>query len=44
VKKCVHMHVVSIMIPVETVPWTDGGGLKGRGGGGEFKYDMVDTL
>jgi hypothetical protein len=29
---------------VETVPEMKGGGIKENGGGGEFKYDIFDTL
>jgi hypothetical protein len=32
------------MIPLETVPGIKGGGIKERGGVGEFKYDIFDTL
>jgi hypothetical protein len=32
------------MIPVQTVPEIQGGGMKGRSRGGEFKYDIFDTL
>jgi hypothetical protein len=35
------------MIPVETIPpFRNGGGreIKDSGGGGEFKYDIFDTL
>jgi hypothetical protein len=38
------MHVNAIMIAVETIPGIGGGGIKGSGGEGEFKYDIVDTL
>jgi hypothetical protein len=31
------------MIPVETIPGM-GGWIKESGGGGEFKYDIFDTL
>jgi hypothetical protein len=32
------------MIPVETILGLRGGGIKENGGGGEFKYDIVDIL
>jgi hypothetical protein len=32
------------MIPVEIVPGIRGGEIKESGGGGEFKYDIFDTL
>jgi hypothetical protein len=32
------------MIPVETVPGIKGEGMKENSGGGEFKYDIFDTL
>jgi hypothetical protein len=32
------------MIPVETVPGIRGGGMKESSGGGEFKYDIFNTL
>jgi hypothetical protein len=32
------------MIPVETVPEIEGGEVKQSSGGGEFKYDIFDTL
>jgi hypothetical protein len=32
------------MIPVETVPGIRGGGIGESSGGGEFKYDVFDTL
>jgi hypothetical protein len=38
------MYVNAKMIPAETVPGTRGGGIKERGGRGEFKYDTFDTL
>jgi hypothetical protein len=38
------MHVTAQIIPIETVPGIRGGGIKGRRGRGEFKYDIVDTL
>jgi hypothetical protein len=32
------------MISVETIPGMGGGGMKGNGGEGEFKYDIFDIL
>jgi hypothetical protein len=32
------------MILVETISWMEVGGIKENGGGGEFKYDVFDTL
>jgi hypothetical protein len=32
------------MIPVETVPGIGGGEMKESSGGGEFKYNIFDTL
>jgi hypothetical protein len=32
------------MIPIETVPGIWGGEMKENNGGGEFKYDIFDTL
>jgi hypothetical protein len=32
------------MIPIETVPGIGGGGMKDSSGGGEFNYDIFDTL
>jgi hypothetical protein len=32
------------MIPVDTVPGISGGRMKESSGGGEFKYDVFDTL
>jgi hypothetical protein len=32
------------MIPVETILGIGGGGIKENSGGGEFKYDIFDTL
>jgi hypothetical protein len=37
------MYVNAKMIPVVTIPLVEGG-IKGSGGGGEFKYDVVDML
>jgi hypothetical protein len=38
------MYVNVKMIPVETVPGIGGGRIKESHGGGEFKYDIFDTL
>jgi hypothetical protein len=38
------MYVNANMIPVESVPGIREGGMKNRSGGGEFKYDIFDTL
>jgi hypothetical protein len=38
------MYVNAKMIPVETVPGIRRGGMKESSGGGEFKYDMFNTL
>jgi hypothetical protein len=38
------MYVNAKMIPVETVPGTGGGEMKENGGGGEFNYNIFDTL
>jgi hypothetical protein len=32
------------MIPVETISGMGRGGIKENGGGGEFKYNIFDTL
>jgi hypothetical protein len=32
------------MIPVETAPGIGGGRMKESSGGGEFKYDILDTV
>jgi hypothetical protein len=37
------VYVNAKMIPVETVPGTMGG-MKERGGGSEFKYDILDAF
>jgi hypothetical protein len=37
-------HVSGKMIPVETIPGIGGVGIKENSGGGEFKYDIFDTL
>jgi hypothetical protein len=31
-------------MPVETIPGMGKGGIEESGGGGKFKYDIVDTL
>jgi hypothetical protein len=38
------MYINAKMIPVETILGLRGGGIKENGGGGEFKYDIVDIL
>jgi hypothetical protein len=38
------MIVNAKMIPVETVPGILGGRMKESGRGGEFKYDIYNTL
>jgi hypothetical protein len=38
------MYVNGKVIPVETIPGMVGGGIKESGGGGEFKYNIFDTL
>jgi hypothetical protein len=38
------MHVNAIMIPIVTIPCIGRGGIRGSGGGGEFKYDIVYSL
>jgi hypothetical protein len=38
------MHVHAEMIPAEAVPGIAGGRMKENSGGGEFKYDIFDTL
>jgi hypothetical protein len=38
------MYVNATMIPVEAIPVMKGGGIKDSSGGGEFKYDMYNTL
>jgi hypothetical protein len=38
------MYVNGKMRPVETVPGMGEGGIKENGGGGEFKYDILDLL
>jgi hypothetical protein len=41
---CVHMYINIKMIHVETIQEWGRGGIKENGGGGEFKYDIFDTL
>jgi hypothetical protein len=38
------MYINGRMRPVETIPEIQGGGIKKNGVGGEFKYDIFDTL
>jgi hypothetical protein len=38
------VYVNAKVVSVETVPGIWGGGIKERGGGGEFKYDIFDTF
>jgi hypothetical protein len=38
------MYVNAKMIPIEIVPGIRGGGMRESNGGGEFKYDIFDTL
>jgi hypothetical protein len=38
------MYINAKMIPVETVTGIGGGEMKESNGGGEFKYDMFNTL
>jgi hypothetical protein len=38
------MFVNAKIVPVETVPEIEGGGNKKSSGGGNFKYDIFDTL
>jgi hypothetical protein len=38
------MYANAKMISAETVPGIMGGGMKESSGGGEFKYDVSDTL
>jgi hypothetical protein len=38
------MYVNTKMIPVETTPGIRGKRIKERSGGGEFKYDIFDTV
>jgi hypothetical protein len=43
-KYCIHMQVSAKMVPVETVPGIGGEEMKESSRGGEFKYDVFDTL
>jgi hypothetical protein len=38
------MYANAILIPVETVPGIRGRGMKKSNRGGEFKFDIFDTL
>jgi hypothetical protein len=38
------VYVNAKMIPFETIPGMEEGDIKESGGGGEFKYDIFDTL
>jgi hypothetical protein len=38
------MYVNVKMIPIETIPGLRGGRMKESNEGGEFKYDIFDTL
>jgi hypothetical protein len=38
------MYANAKMIPVETIPRIEGGGIKESDGEGVFKYDIFDTL
>jgi hypothetical protein len=38
------MYINAKMIPVETFPGIGGEGMKESSGGGEFKYNIFDTL
>jgi hypothetical protein len=38
------MYINAKMIPVETIPGIREGGMKENNGGGEFKYDLFDTM
>jgi hypothetical protein len=42
--KRVNMHVNAKMIPVEIIPSTRRGWIKGNSAGGEFKYNTIETL
>jgi hypothetical protein len=44
VQKCVHMYVNAKMIPVKNTPGIGKGGKKEYDRGGEFIYDVFDTL
>jgi hypothetical protein len=43
-KNFVHMYVNAKMIPVEAISEIRGGRIKENGRGGEFMYDIFDTL
>jgi hypothetical protein len=43
-KYCVHIYVSGKMLHVENVPGMGEVGIKEKGGGGEFKYDIFDIL
>jgi hypothetical protein len=43
-KKCICIYVNGKSIHAETIPGIEGGGYKESSGGGEFKYDIFDTL
>jgi hypothetical protein len=43
-KYCVHKYVNGKMVPVETIPQMRGVAIKENDGGGEFRYDIFDTL
>jgi hypothetical protein len=38
------LYVNGKMRPVETIPGMGGGLIKENGGGGEFKYDIFNTM
>jgi hypothetical protein len=38
------MYISGKIIPVESIPEMGKAGIKENGGGGEFKYDIFDTL
>jgi hypothetical protein len=38
------MYVNAKIVPVETAPGIRGGRMKDSSGGGEFKYEIFDTL
>jgi hypothetical protein len=40
---CTHV-CIRRMIPVETIPGIGEGGIKEKGGGSEFRYDIFDIL
>jgi hypothetical protein len=43
-KKYTYMNINVKMIPVESIVGMGGKGIKESGKGGEFKYDIFDTL